>query len=70
MEFAWVELAGVLTSARGIWPGDVAVFITWSLALMEVGVEVVLRAPQSEGVSAATMAAKAGQGVDSGFVAQ
>lgn len=27
----------MLTSVRGIWPRDVAVFITWSLPLMSMG---------------------------------
>lgn len=62
VDLTWVELAGALTSAKGIWLGNVAVFITWVLALVEVGVGVVLRATQREVVSATTVAAKAGWG--------
>ena len=48
VDLTWAGLAGALTSARGIWPGDVAMFITWSLALMEVEAGVVLRLTQRE----------------------
>lgn len=48
VELTWAESAGALTSARGIWPGDVAMFITWSLAFVEVEVRVVLRLTQRE----------------------
>lgn len=37
VELTWVELAGALTSARGIWRRDVAVFITWSLEFVGGG---------------------------------
>ena len=34
----WVDSAGVLTSAEGIWPRDLIMCVTWSLALTGVGV--------------------------------
>lgn len=48
VELTRADLAGAPTSARGIWPGGAAMFITWSLAFMEVEGRVVRRLTQRE----------------------
>lgn len=57
-----MELADVLTSTRGIWPREVARFITWCLILKGVGV--MLRTTKNKAVDATTVLVKAGLGVE------